>query len=166
MPKKNTPEEELQLAQQRKNRAIAAEKRAREKIRKADQRVKCELGGLATKAGLKETDRKTVFGILCFGSDLVRTGQTPEQFADFFQRVGAAAWERFAIEKDRKLFKDLTEEETRRLLSDVAAVARSLPFPSFGSNAPVTKNQTPSAQPTKKRQLVQSSGLAGFEEEV
>ncbi len=166
MTKKPTPEKELENALQRKNRAIKAEKNAREKIRKADQRVKYELGGLATKAGFRGTDRKTVFGVLCFGSVLLRTGPNQQQFEEFFQRLGTAAWERFAIEKDKKLFKDLTYEETQRLLSDIASVAQSFPFAQFSSNAK-TKIANPQPQPpVEKRQLVTNTTHAGFEEEV
>ncbi len=166
MTKKPTPEKELENALQRKNRAIKAEKNAREKIRKADQRVKYELGGLATKAGFRETDRKIVFGVLCFGSVLLRTGSNTQGFEGFFQRLGTAAWERFAIEKDKKLFKDLTYEETQLLLSDIASVAQSFPFAQFGGKAKTEFADPQPQPPVEKRQLVTTTTHAGFEEEV
>ncbi|MBF0482996.1 MAG: conjugal transfer protein TraD [Desulfovibrionaceae bacterium] len=179
MTNKLSPEKQLEKALQRKNRAIDSVVRARERFRKAEQRTKYELGGLATKAGLKDMDLKTVFGIMCFGSSMIRTNGTGDEFKSFFHQVGDAAWSRFEIEKDRKFFKDLSLTEVEQLLLDVGVVIKSLPqFRCVQGTQPVVRKSTPQqAQSTQKttpgenapkqeRRLVPSTGHAGFDEEA
>ncbi len=178
MAKILSPEEELARAQQRKNRALEAEKRAREKIRKIEQLTKYEFGGLAVKAGLKGMDLKTIFGVLCFGSSMLRENTSGQEFERFFHHIGAGAWERFEIEKDRKLFKNLSEEETQTILSDIGGLIRKNPLPGYGAQPMPPKLATPSgpsqsppqqqaeASQSAGRPLTPSAGHAGFDEEA
>jgi len=176
--KKLTPEEQLQLAQQRKNRAIIAENKAKEQLRKAEQRIKYELGGLAVKAGCKGLDLKTVFGALCFASAMLRDHPAGKEVEDYFQRLGLAAWERFEVEKDRKFLKDLSEKERTAILSELFELIQSHPFPVSDLIARSTPAR-PSLQPQMQRKtskidprqpagrtLTPSAAHAGFDEEA
>lgn len=176
--KKLTPEEQLQLAQKRKNRAIVAENRAKAQLRKAEQRIKYELGGLAVKAGFKGLPLKTVFGSLYFASAMLRVHPAGKEVEDYFQRLGLAAWERFEVEKDLKFLKDLSEQERTAILSELFELIQRHPFsgndhtvrptPARPSLQPQTQNQTSkveSKQPAG-RPLTPSATHAGFDEEA
>jgi hypothetical protein len=175
---KITPEEQLKRALKRKNRAIAAENRAKEQLRKAEQRVKYELGGLAVKAGCKGIDLKTLFGALCFTSAMLRVHPAREEAQVYFQRVGFAAWERFEVEKDLKFLRDLSEEERTAILSELLELIQTHPFPGNDhatrpaparpSQQPQTQRQTPEIAPRQPagRPLTPSSTHSGFDEEA
>ena len=179
MPKvKLTPEEQLKRALERKNRAIAAENRAKTQLRKAEQRIKYELGGLAVKAGFKGFPLKTVFGSLCFASAMLRVHPAGKEVEDYFQRLGLAAWERFEVAKDLKFLKDLSEQERSAILAELFELIQKHPFPGNDHIAkpmparpsfqPQTQNQTPkveSRQPAG-RPLTPSATHAGFDEEA
>lgn len=175
---KLTPEEQLKRALERKNRAIASENRAKAQLRKAEQRIKYELGGLAVKAGFKGLSLKTVFGSLCFASAMLRVHPAGKEVEDYFQRLGMAAWERFEVEKDLKFLKDLSEQERTAILSEMFELVQRHPFPGNDHTArpmparPSLQSQTQcqtakieSKQPTG-RPLTPSVAHAGFDEEA
>lgn len=83
---KMTPEEALERAEQRQVKAALAVQKAREALRKKENRRKYELGGLIVKAGLKDEQNELILGILMNGFFYLKKNR--EEAEKQFKKLG------------------------------------------------------------------------------
>jgi hypothetical protein len=83
---KMTPEEVLEKAEQRQVKAALAVQKAREALRKKENRRKYELGGLIVKAGLKDESNELILGVLMYGFFSLKKNR--EECEKQFKKIG------------------------------------------------------------------------------
>lgn len=83
---KRTPEEILEKAEQRQVKAALAVQKAREVLRKKENRRKYELGGLIVKAGLVDESNDLILGVLMYG--VLALEKNHEEWEKRFKKLG------------------------------------------------------------------------------
>ena len=95
---KRTAEEILKRAQERQMKATLAVQKAKEVIRKKENRRKYELGGLVVKAGLVDESNELILGILMYGFRALKKNR--KECEGQFEKLGL---EKIKIDEQKKV---------------------------------------------------------------